>query len=135
MLKGINQADSIAIDGHKMLMMPSIMTFLLYKNKSDSYATFNQKAQYLWEKAEDEEWYNYAKRTFECTKYMMSIHFYSMLEFYGEQVFDDHVTHLYDQAYLFAEKITTRNNFELALQPQSNIVCFRYAPQLSLIHI
>jgi L-2,4-diaminobutyrate decarboxylase len=33
LLKGIEHADSIVIDGHKMLMTPSIMTFLLFKEK------------------------------------------------------------------------------------------------------
>lgn len=124
LLNGIEKADSIVIDGHKMLMTPSIMTFLLFKNKQQSYATFSQKAQYLWEQSE-EEWYNIAKRTFECTKSMMSIQFYCILEYYGERVFDDFVTHLYDLAFEFAELIRNDRNFDLALLPHSNIVCFR----------
>jgi L-2,4-diaminobutyrate decarboxylase len=126
LLKGVEHADSVVIDGHKMLMTPALLTFVMFKNKDVSYSTFNQKAQYLWEKSQDEEWFNLARRTIECTKLMMSIKFYSLLILYGEEIFDKSVTHLYNLGSMFAEKIRQRVNFELALEPHSNIVCFRY---------
>ena len=125
LLSGMEKADSIVIDGHKMLMMPTLMTFLLFKKKEDSFANFTHKADYLFQQAE-EEWYNMAKRTFECTKEMMSIKFYVILKTYGNAVFDQFVTHLYDLGAQFAEKVKQHPQFELALTPQSNIVCFRY---------
>lgn len=129
LLRGIEQADSVVIDGHKMLMTPSVMTFLLFKNKAHSFATFNQKAQYLLAQSSDEEWYNLAHRTFECTKLMMSIQFYVMQQHYGEQVFDQFVTRVYDMGKTFAQKVKDRPLFELALEPESNIVCYRYCPK------
>lgn len=126
LLDGISQADSVAIDGHKMLMMPGIMTFLVFRNKVHSYETFSQKAQYLWEKNEDEEWYNLARRTFECTKSMMSIQFYIIQKTYGLELFDESVTRLYDLGNIFARQVASRSNLQLALEPESNIVCFRY---------
>lgn len=128
LLKGIEFADSVVIDGHKMLMTPALLTFVMFKRSDVSYSTFNQKAQYLWEKNQDEEWFNMARRTIECTKLMMSIKFYAILISHGEEVFDQSVTHLYDLGKVFSSKIKNRNNFELALEPDSNIVCFRYAP-------
>jgi len=125
LMKGTEAADSIVIDGHKMLMTPGIMTFLLYKNKSASYATFSQKAQYLWSASEEEEWFNIAKRTFECTKEMMSIKFFVLWKMYGEEVFSDFVNQLYDMGKTFVEIIQKRPDFEVAIQPDSNIVCFR----------
>jgi len=97
----------------------------LYKNKSDSYATFNQKAQYLLSEFDQEQWYNYANRTFECTKEMMSIKFFILWKMYGTDLFSDFVNHLYDMGKTFAEKITSNLNFEIAVSPDSNIVCFR----------
>jgi L-2,4-diaminobutyrate decarboxylase len=126
LLKGVEQADSVIIDFHKMLMNPALSTLLMFKNGQVSYLTFNQKAQYLWKKNEDEEWYNYAKRTFECTKLMMSLKFYSVVQAYGFEIFDEHVTYLYDLGKEFAELIKKRGGFELAVEPMSNIVCFRF---------
>lgn len=127
-LKGIEKSDSVVIDGHKMMMMPTITTALLYKNGKHTNATFSQKADYLLTESEHEDWYNSGKKTFECTKTMMSIHWYTLLKMYGEKVFDAYVTHLYDTGANFAAIIADEPNFELAVQPMSNIVCFRIVP-------
>lgn len=133
LLKGIEKSDSVVIDGHKMLMMPTITTALIYKEGEHSHTTFSQKADYLLTATEEEDWYNGGKRTFECTKSMMSLHWYLMLKFYGEAVFDQNVTLLYDLAKSFATLIKGNPNFELAFEPMSNILCFRYIkPEMSL---
>lgn len=126
LLTGVAMADSIVVDAHKMMMTPALVTFLLFKNKQDSYATFSQKAQYLWEQNEQEEWYNLAKRTFECTKRMMSIQIFTLMQMYGPGLFDEFVTRQYDLARWFATFVESLNNFEIAVFPDSNIVCFRY---------
>ncbi|MFP2996892.1 aminotransferase class V-fold PLP-dependent enzyme [Spongiivirga sp. MCCC 1A20706] len=130
LLKGIEQADSIAIDGHKMMATSSITTALLFKRSNDTYTTFSQKAHYLWDKNDDLEWYNLAKRTFECTKSMMSIRFFSIINAFGTQFFDDYVTTLYDLGKTFAGIIELNPEFDLAMQPETNIVCFRFTGNL-----
>jgi len=57
---------------------------------------------------------------------MMSIHWFTMLKVYGENIFDQFVTTLYDLGHQFGKLIREEANFELAVQPVSNIVCFRY---------
>lgn len=131
LLDGIDQADSVIIDGHKMMGTSSITTAVLFKNDVDSYATFEQKAQYLWDKNDDPEWYNLGKRTFECTKSMMSLRFFAIMNAYGTQFFDDNVTVLYDAGREFGTYIEEHSDFELALTPISNIVCFRYTGNLN----
>ncbi|MFT5738284.1 MAG: L-2,4-diaminobutyrate decarboxylase [Maribacter sp.] len=127
LLKGINQADSVVIDGHKMMMMPALTTALLYKKSAHTNLTFSQKADYLLTESELEDWCNSGKKTFECTKTMMSIHWFTMLKLYGEEVFDAYVTHLFDMGEQFAQIIQQHPQFELAVAPMSNIVCFKYA--------
>ena len=125
-VKGIEKADSVVIDGHKMLMMPAITTALLFKNRVHANATFSQKADYLLTESEHEDWYNSGKRTFECTKTMMGIHWFTLLKIYGEEVFNANVTQLYDMGKEFSKIIKAEKDFELAIPPMSNIVCFRY---------
>ena len=55
LLKGMKKADSIVIDGHKMMMMPSITTALLFKEGQDSHNTFRQKADYLLQESKEED--------------------------------------------------------------------------------
>ncbi|MEM9648308.1 MAG: aminotransferase class I/II-fold pyridoxal phosphate-dependent enzyme [Bacteroidota bacterium] len=126
LLQGIEKSDSVVIDGHKMLMMPTITTALIFKDGTHSHSTFAQKADYLLTETEEEDWYNGGKRTFECTKSMMSLHWFLLFKMYGEDVFDQNVTVLYDLAKAFAEIITAKKQFELAFQPMSNILCFRF---------
>jgi L-2,4-diaminobutyrate decarboxylase len=134
-VRGIPLADSVVIDGHKMLMMPAITTALLFKDGKHSHATFSQKADYLLSQSEDEDWYNLAKRTFECTKSMMSIHWFTMLKIYGEGIFDEYVTQLYDMGRTFGALIKKNPNFELATEPQCNIVCFRFVGEAMSLDI
>jgi L-2,4-diaminobutyrate decarboxylase len=74
LMQGCDLADSITVDAHKMMMTPSLTTMLFFRKPEDSYKTFAQKAQYLWSDS-TEEWYNYGKRTMECTKIMLSSRF------------------------------------------------------------
>jgi len=123
---GIEYSNSITIDFHKMMLTPALVTGLFYKNGQDSYKTFSQKAEYLWATGDEQEWYNSGKRTFECTKSMMSIKVYTLLKAYGKDIFRKNVDHLFAQARLFAWLINGRDNFELLIEPEANIVNFRY---------
>jgi L-2,4-diaminobutyrate decarboxylase len=124
---GLQRADSMILDWHKMLMVPALATSLIFKRNADSYRTFQQKAQYLWNNQESEDWFNSGKRTFECTKLMMSVKIYSIIKTYGEEIFTENVNYLYDLAQTFSQIIQEESDFELAISPQSNIVCFRWA--------
>jgi L-2,4-diaminobutyrate decarboxylase len=128
LLKGIDQADSVIVDCHKMMMTPALATALVYKQGENSYATFAQHAQYLFDR-EEQEWHNLAKRTFECTKFMMSVKFATILLMHGKKGIGGFVTKLYDLGQEFAGLIRNRNSFELAHNPESNIVCYRLKGQ------
>ena len=123
---GISRADSVVIDFHKMLMTPALNTGLIFKKADDAYQTFAQKAQYLWDSQHTKEWYNSGKRTFECTKLMMSIKIYAILKTHGERIFEKNIDRLYGLSTIFAKMINDRPDFELALEPESNIINFRY---------
>lgn len=125
LVKGIEMADSVVIDWHKMLMTPALVTALVFKKGDDAHKTFHQKAQYIFSNQMD-DWYNSGKRTFECTKLMMSIKVYSILKTYGEEIFTEYVDTTYSNATLLTKLIAERPSLEIALQPESNIVCFRF---------
>ncbi len=124
--KGIEQADSVVIDFHKMLMTPSLTTALIFKDAVQSYQTFQQQANYLWNDSTTHEWHNSSKRTFECTKLMMSIKIFTLTQTYGWEIFEANVDCLYDLGKAFAKLIKANDAFELAVEPETNIVNFRY---------
>lgn len=127
LVRGIERADSVVIDFHKMMMIPALVTAVLYKRDADSYRTFQQKAEYLWADSSAKDWFNSGKRAFECTKLMMSAKVYTVLRTYGEEIFTENIDTLYGLSRRFAEQVRSRPGFELAVEPESNIVCFRYA--------
>jgi len=127
-VRGIERADSVVMDFHKMLLTPSVTTALVFQREEDTYRTFAQKAQYLWNKEGEAEWFNLAKRTFECTKLMLSLKVYATLRSYGTALWEEYVTKVMDLGHAFGEMIQKREDFELAIPPQCNIVCFRYRP-------
>ena len=131
LVKGLNQADSVVIDWHKMLMAPALITAVIFKRNDDAFRTFQQKAQYLWANQHSKDWFNSGKRTFECTKLMMSLKVHAILKAHGEQIFTDNVEYLYNLGKQFAALIKARPNFELAIEPESNIVCFRLLHELA----
>lgn len=128
LLEGVRNADSVIVDAHKMLLTPALATVLLFKDGSSSYG-FKQKAQFLWDYSHEMESFNLAQRTIECTKYMMGIRLFSILQVYGKDIFDEYVTTMYDLARDFAFLIKANPNFELSIDPVSNIVCFRFVPR------
>ncbi|MCY7360255.1 MAG: aminotransferase class I/II-fold pyridoxal phosphate-dependent enzyme [Rudanella sp.] len=127
LVQGIERADSVVVDFHKMMMIPALVTAVIYQRDGDAFRTFQQKAQYLWADASTKDWFNSGKRAFECTKLMMSAKVYTVMRTYGEEIFTQHVDLLYGLAREFATHILQQPDFELAVMPESNIVCFRYA--------
>ncbi len=125
-LKGSELADSIVIDFHKMLLTPGLNTLILFKNGEKSWSTFAQKASYLLSDNEEKDWYNYAKRTMECTKSMMGLNVYIQLLLGGKALFEENIDRLYGMGQEFALMCKKHKNIELAMEPDANIVCFRF---------
>lgn len=126
-LKGIHKADSIVIDFHKMMLSPALTTAVFYKNGSASYEAFEQKAQYLLDKKGEINWWDGAGRTIECTKKPMSVKVFLTIKLFGKELFGQFVDKTFDLAREFAAVVESSDDFELAVQPDSNIVCFRLA--------
>ncbi len=126
LLRGLERSDSFIWDAHKNMLMPALITGVVFREGRLSYEAFSQKASYLFEKESREEWYNFAHRTLECTKTMMGLRLFISLAAYGTDFFGGYVTAMYDLARDFARLMREAGDFETAVEPESNIVCFRY---------
>jgi L-2,4-diaminobutyrate decarboxylase len=124
---GIQKADSIAWDAHKMMFVPSPCSLLFYKDKSKSYAAFHQEASYVFEKYPDKYTaYDSAGKNFECTKRPMIMNLWILWAIYGRALFAQKIELLYElcrQAYQIVEHAS---DFEAVHSPESNILCFRH---------
>ncbi len=128
-VKGIERADSVVWDAHKMMLMPALITAVLFREGSRSFDAFAQEASYLFSGQDTRSWNDVAMRTLECTKEMMALKLYTCLKLLGTRLFGDAVTASFDLAQRFAGKLAAAGDFELAVPPDCNIVCFRHTPE------
>jgi len=130
LVNGIERADSVIIDAHKMLQMPALITAVLFKRRETASLAFHQDQSYInfREEVGEYPWWDSGLRTLECTKRMMSLEIYAAVREHGTDRFRVHVESTFDLARRFAKMIDDEPDFECPVEPQANIVCFRYAP-------
>jgi L-2,4-diaminobutyrate decarboxylase len=124
LLRGIARADSIVWDAHKMMLVPSMCTAVLFRNGAHLDRTFRQEAAYLLS-GPTASWYEPARRNFETTKPAIVLPLYVALRTLGVRFFGEYIDYVYDLARAFADELESRPDFELLVRPESNIVCFR----------
>lgn len=129
LLEGVERADSVVWDAHKMLLMPALLTAVIYRDGRRAPEAFRQNASYLFgasggASGDDD----LGQRTFECTKRMMGFQLYAALSAEGPDAISAFVERAYDLARAFARALAEARDFELAVEPEANIVCFRMRP-------
>ncbi len=126
-LAGIELADSVSWDGHKLLYVPATVSAVLFRDPAHADAAFSQEASYLFHDADEAvESFNTSARTLECTKRMMGLKLWLVFKVYGSRQMGAIVEHVYAMARRFADLLEEASDFELLMPPQTNIVCFRY---------
>ncbi len=126
-LRGIARADSIVWDAHKLLMMPALVTAVLFKRTAHAYEAFAQQASYLFAATQPAAtWWDLGQRTLECTKRMMAIELWVAIRARGDAWFGAVIDRQCELAAQLAAKVAAAPDFELALVPEMNIVCYRH---------
>ena len=125
LVAGMEHADSVVLDFHKTCGIPALCTGVFYADKNNSYLPFSQHAEYLWDHADEAHWWDTGKRTFECTKRMLSTRLAAVKAEYGWGIWTELVDRMWALGTALASMVEERADWELAMPPQANIVCFR----------
>ena len=126
-LHGIERANSIVWDGHKLMYMPATVSAVLFRKPQDGFSAFSQQASYLFQDdSGGEAEFNISLRTLECTKRMMALKLWAAFSLYGVSGMGQLVEQVFSMARLLADKLSACNDFVLLMPPQTNIVCFRH---------
>lgn len=125
---GIELADSVIWDAHKMLFMPGLATALLFRQGSHGYEAFSQEASYLFGRHAFPE-YDLGLRTVECTRPMQAWKLWICFQLHGACGLGALVTQKLDLARAFAARLKAQPDFELLVEPMCNILCFRHIPR------
>lgn len=124
LLRGVEKADSLTWDAHKMLRTPALCAALLVRDHKDIDKAFKQEASYLFHEKE-QPGFDFMHRTVECTKAGLGLKLFMVLAALGEQGlsrYNERQTELTLKAYRYINELP---EFSCPVAPQSNILCFR----------
>jgi L-2,4-diaminobutyrate decarboxylase len=126
LLRGIQHADSVVWDAHKMLRTSSLCAAILVRDVRRLDAAFQQSASYLIYEDAEPAGPDLLGRQVECTKAPLGLKVFMNLAWRGERGIGEYVAEQYDKTVRFWELISAREGFECLSRPESNILCFRY---------
>lgn len=124
-LAGLETADSLVWDAHKMLGTSALCAAVLFRDPGSAQAAFRQDASYFPQHSEADA-PDLFDRALECTKTGLGLKLFLVLAFLGEERLGRHVDELYARAASLHELLERRPRFRVPYAPQSNILCFRY---------
>jgi L-2,4-diaminobutyrate decarboxylase len=122
-LDGIELADSVVWDAHKMLRTSGLCAAVLVRRRAALPAAFRQDASYL---AFDNPYgIDAIDRQVECTKAEIGLKLFLNLAFRGERWLAEYVEGRYAATLRLWELVRERPAFVAPYRPESNILCFR----------
>lgn len=125
LLQGVEKADSMIWDMHKMLRTSTLCAAVLFKNPEHKHATFNQKGSYLFHEKE-QLGFDQLPYTLECTKLALGTKLFWVLAAEGEAGLTKYIDHLYGITKEINNLIKAHPKFESPYDPEANILCFRF---------
>ena len=130
LVEGLELADSVVCDAHKMLFMPALCAFVFYRNYQHRYAAFDQVAPYLFDpSAPGMAEYDNGITNVECTKRAAAMGLWGVWSTYGRRLFEALVDATFGLSQRFYEMLCQQSDFEAFCQPTCNIVVFRHVPE------
>jgi len=130
LLAGIDRADSLVWDAHKMMFVPALCAFVFYRDAGHSRQTFQQDAGYLFDPSVPElAGFDSGLLTVECTKRAATYGLWGIWALFGERLFEDMVDVTFDLTRAFHARLITEPDFEPLHEPQCNILAFRHVPR------
>jgi len=123
-LAGIDMADSVIWDAHKMLHTSALCAAVLLKRESDFAKAFHQDVSYLgnpgFQKGPD-----LFHRAVECTKVPLGLKLFLNLAIHGEAAMTERLDALYARTKEAAALFREHPQFQVPFEPQTNILLFR----------
>jgi L-2,4-diaminobutyrate decarboxylase len=129
-LHGLEMADSVVLDAHKMMFMPALCAFVLYRHRPHQFEAFQQDAPYLFDPSNPGiAEFDSGTRTAECTKRAAALPFWATWSLLGQQFFADVVDVVIDRARQFHGLLEEAPDFDPLHEPECNIQVFRHLPE------
>lgn len=129
LLAGIDRADSVVWDAHKMMFVPALCAAVLFRNREHRFKTFEQDAPYLFDRSNPgSAEYDNGVRTVECTKRSLGFGLWGLWAMYGEELFEQLVDRTFKLCRHLFNCVTDAEDFAAFHTPDCNILVFRHLP-------
>jgi glutamate decarboxylase len=123
LLRGIELADTVTVDGHKQLHLPIGTAVLLFREPTAATAIRKQASYMLQEGMQDLGSYSP-----EGSRPAASIYLHAALSVIGQSGYERMVDATIETAGYMARTIRRRPEFQLLMEPETNLVLYRYIP-------
>jgi L-2,4-diaminobutyrate decarboxylase len=135
LLDGIDLADSVIWDAHKLMRTPPLCAAVLVRDHNDLDRAFEQEASYLFHD-KNQPGVDFIQRTVECTKSGLGLKLFFVVAALGESGLAAYIERQCDLAAEAYAYLLTQPDIECPVSPQSNILCFRVpgSDQDQLVH-
>lgn len=129
LLNGVQLADSVTWNPHKLLAAPQQCSTLLLRHEGLLQAAHGCGASYLFQ---NDKFYDAAfdcgDRHVQCGRRADVVKFWYMWKAKGSRGLEAHVDRVFALSRHFADLIRTRDGWRLLAEPECTNVCFRYVP-------
>jgi len=122
-LAGIERADSVTIDGHKQLYLPMGIGMLMLRDPNLASA-IEKRARYIIRPGS----MDLGRRALEGSRPAMSLLLHAALHIIGRRGYEQLIDEGIRKAQYMAQEIRSRPDFELIMEPELNILNYRYIP-------
>lgn len=131
LFRGLEKADSLALDPHKWLQVPFESGCALIRNWSDLKNSFSNLPSYLKAQSDSDERWDWTQYNFQLTRNFKALKVWMQFQVYGAtkltQVIEDNIALVEHLVRLIQES----DDFELMTPSPLSAVCFRYKPNRS----
>ncbi len=130
LFRGIELADSVALDPHKWLYQPIDCSCVLYRNAQAAQRAFSHSGDYTKSYFDDPiENFMFFDETIELSRRFRALKLWLSLRYHGLGNFREAIRNDLECAAYFAERVDTEPELERLAPVRLSAVCFRYRPK------
>lgn len=130
LLEGIERADSVTWNPHKLLTAPQQCSTFLTRHRGVLADCHSTNATYLFQKDKFYDTkYDTGDKHIQCGRRADVLKFWLMWRAKGTDGFQDHIDRVFENAEYLTQQLKSRPGFEMVLEnPECTNVCFWYIP-------
>ena len=129
LFRGIDRADSVALDPHKWLYVPGDASCILYRDPARARVTFGSEADYIRVLLDQpDETYAFWDYGPELTRRFRALKVWMMLSHVGTRALGEAIERNCRCAQYLGQRVERANDFEMLAPVELSVFCFRYVP-------